>query len=294
MYQRTMWSADMCLFDCLLESNQTIATKTCQHCGVSFVPARRTKGLFCGVKCANNYKSNKARAFACEWCSKRFGGKHADGRRRSGNVANRFCSRDCAFEFRRVRGVAGSVTCEVNAICSLTWVGEARKICVACGKPRGRLSTGLYCRNHNCPLAHKRGVPTGMSKCKYCGKCWKASSRYSLKRCPECIEKIEKRHAKEWKRDHGNHRKRCRVYGGRYTPVKQDRIFERDNWACKMCGSAVRRGQKMFKGCDLRTYASIDHIIPLSRGGSHTEDNLQTLCMYCNSHKRDKMLALAA
>ena len=48
-------------------------------------------------------------------------------------------------------------------------------------------------------------------------------------------------------------------------------VFERDGYRCRHCGSAE----------DL----TIDHIHPQSRGGGHTEDNLQTLCRPCNSRK---------
>ena len=48
-------------------------------------------------------------------------------------------------------------------------------------------------------------------------------------------------------------------------------IFERDENKCLKCGSVE----------DL----SIDHIIPLSKGGDNSTENLQTLCKRCNSSK---------
>jgi 5-methylcytosine-specific restriction endonuclease McrA len=40
--------------------------------------------------------------------------------------------------------------------------------------------------------------------------------------------------------------------------------------------------------CGTKEDLSIDHIIPLSRGGRHSIGNLQTLCRPCNSSKGDK------
>lgn len=48
-------------------------------------------------------------------------------------------------------------------------------------------------------------------------------------------------------------------------------VFEADGWQCRNCGS--------------RKSLTIDHIIPLARGGTGARDNLQTLCKRCNNEK---------
>lgn len=58
-------------------------------------------------------------------------------------------------------------------------------------------------------------------------------------------------------------------------------IFERDNYTCQICGK-----NKHDDGVKLE----IDHIIPVSRGGSDNINNLQTLCFECNRGKSDKIL----
>ena len=35
------------------------------------------------------------------------------------------------------------------------------------------------------------------------------------------------------------------------------------------------------------TYPTLDHIIPLAKGGTHTWNNVQCACAMCNSEKRD-------
>lgn len=55
------------------------------------------------------------------------------------------------------------------------------------------------------------------------------------------------------------------------------RIFERDDYTCQYCGA---RGGRL----------ECDHIHPVSRGGSHDDDNLATACFRCNRSKRDKTL----
>ncbi|NET45223.1 HNH endonuclease [Okeania sp. SIO2B3] len=52
-------------------------------------------------------------------------------------------------------------------------------------------------------------------------------------------------------------------------------VFERDRYHCKSCGQTTRE-----------TQLTIDHIIPLSSGGSNDISNLQTLCNKCNQKKK--------
>lgn len=54
-------------------------------------------------------------------------------------------------------------------------------------------------------------------------------------------------------------------------------VMKRDNFKCCMCG----RSPATTLGLELQ----IDHIIPWSKGGETTIDNLQTLCTDCNSGK---------
>jgi len=55
----------------------------------------------------------------------------------------------------------------------------------------------------------------------------------------------------------------------------RNRIFKRDNYKCKICGS--------------KDDLVIDHIIPFSKGGITEINNLQTLCKSCNSKKGNKI-----
>ena len=58
-------------------------------------------------------------------------------------------------------------------------------------------------------------------------------------------------------------------------------IFERDNYTCQICGRNTKEDDVKLE---------IDHIIPVSKGGSDDRDNLQTLCFECNRGKSDKIL----
>lgn len=65
------------------------------------------------------------------------------------------------------------------------------------------------------------------------------------------------------------------------TSKLRQKIKERDGFTCKNCGASVEKEPNLL--------LEIDHIIPLSKGGLTTEDNLQTLCWRCNRSKGAKI-----
>lgn len=58
-------------------------------------------------------------------------------------------------------------------------------------------------------------------------------------------------------------------------------IYERDGWKCWICGRAVNR--EAHPNAD--DAPSLDHVTPLSRGGSHEDRNLSCAHRACNSKR---------
>lgn len=75
-----------------------------------------------------------------------------------------------------------------------------------------------------------------------------------------------------------NSRRRSQLLGAFVEDVDVAAIYDRDGWLCGICGHPVKRGQE-----------SLDHVIPLSRGGMHESTNVQIAHRSCNSAKRDSM-----
>lgn len=60
-------------------------------------------------------------------------------------------------------------------------------------------------------------------------------------------------------------------------------VFSRDGFACRYCGATSEKAQLV-----------LDHIEPVSKGGSDEPENLVTACEPCNSGKSNKTVASAA
>ena len=60
--------------------------------------------------------------------------------------------------------------------------------------------------------------------------------------------------------------------------------------------SYVHKKKCVYCGCKESLYFTIDHIVPLHRGGKDIHENMQTTCFACNSLKNgfdeDKFLAM--
>jgi 5-methylcytosine-specific restriction endonuclease McrA len=59
-------------------------------------------------------------------------------------------------------------------------------------------------------------------------------------------------------------------------------LFARDSYACQYCG----RLRSELKG---RQFLTRDHVVPVSRGGGNTWDNVVTSCSNCNNRKGDRL-----
>ena len=61
----------------------------------------------------------------------------------------------------------------------------------------------------------------------------------------------------------------------KFIPINRKVVSLRDNHLCQYCGESGE---------------TIDHVIPKSKGGRHTWENIVLCCKSCNSKKGDKLL----
>lgn len=71
---------------------------------------------------------------------------------------------------------------------------------------------------------------------------------------------------------------------GAANPEKIDRdlVADRDGWVCWLCGTDVDREARWPN----TLCASLDHVVPLSRGGQHTYTNVRLAHFICNTRRQ--------
>lgn len=96
-------------------------------------------------------------------------------------------------------------------------------------------------------------------------------------------EKIQARHAERYQQNKEYfraawHKRRARLRNADGSHTKEDIqfILEKQKGKCVTCAVCIT------------TDYSVDHITPLSKGGSNNKDNIQLLCKSCNSSKGNK------
>ena len=82
------------------------------------------------------------------------------------------------------------------------------------------------------------------------------------------------------------HTRKDRENSTRAGRVSWKRIMARCGWTCGICGLPIDQETAFPDPMSL----SFDHIIPLSRGGEHIEDNIQCAHLTCNKHKSSNIL----
>lgn len=212
----------------------------------------------------------------CEQCGSPF------YRRKKGSPehdSRRFCGRKCTGAHlrdvaARKRAAKPVVIAPVKrcVVCSNVVSGQGFTCSTECRKQRNRVATST---------AYRARHPIVVRTCDNCGTlCESAKKKRRVFCSPECLRRFCKRVEKA--------KRRARLRGAPSERIDPIKVFERDGWRCVYCGCAT---PKELRGQAVDAAPEMDHIVPLSRGGSHTWANVTCSCRKCNNRKRDKQLA---
>lgn len=266
----------------------------CEQCGIEFEVARyRTENgvnrqRFHNKECRDTWRrSHETDGITriCKGCGLSFRPK------RLSNQKGEFHSRECAFEYfsKHRETKKKQRQRQVFLLGLLRAFGNIKK-CRVCGALSFTSECSDECRKkYNKQIARqskKTVCDKDTFRCYQCGKEYKPE--YGDRKRRFCSDW----HARIFAKRQSKRKTRARKWKSEYIFERfaDWEIFERDGWRCMICGLPVRRD------VDPSTHnqgPTIDHIIPLSQGGSHIRRNVQCAHRICNTIKSDRTLSEA-
>jgi 5-methylcytosine-specific restriction endonuclease McrA len=219
-------------------------------------------------------------------------------------MKTRICQQ-CGKEYVRVQGVNGTKYCSLE--CSIKAGNHkarpVKRVCAWCGKEYEKhIGDGgnKYCSDKCFHEALKdkslrrysdicsNNYESRKVKCKWCGKEFNTQYKKSHVFCSiECKGK--------WKRHWGL--RRFKVLRKAGVIVDKDitlrKVIIKYNKKCNICGKEINENDYVLDINSVfrcgKNYPTIDHIIPISKGGLHEWNNIQLAHMGCNASKGDSM-----
>lgn len=274
-------------------------------CGRRFQTWSRTPRRFCSPECGRASTTAAARARApqqrkprppCQQCGiplKRL----PNGTSHYG----RFCSRQCSGKYKTARRLEREATKVQPLRPGCVWCGDTyqkgkrycencrlvrtARVCVSCGQDSGaRKTCSPLCRSLylKARLTGKKYKPATLREFT-CARC--ASTFHAVRTQKRICQRCAKRAFRQGK---GKFRERCKRAGVLYdSKVTAQAVFMRDHWHCHLCG---RSTPARLRGRNQPSSPEVDHILPITKGGGHTWDNVACACRECNGNKSDKPL----
>jgi len=181
----------------------------------------------------------------------------------------------------RATGICSS-ECEQLARCT-------QKQCVICNEPYfSPPNSGTTC-SKPCTrrLTRQRSGKVALF-CQLCNKIYtvdaiQLNSRFCSMKCRERVRlQMRRSYLNAWQRVRSAKVKTATV--DKFSPLD---VYQRDNWTCYICSNPVDRNQTHPEPLA----PTVDHVIPISKGGEHSLNNCRCAHAICNMRKTDKLLS---
>ena len=129
-----------------------------------------------------------------------------------------------------------------------------------------------------------RGSEKHVFECIVCGKVFETWNPNKITCSDECKRE-------NIRRKHSSRKRRIPKSQLVDKDITLEALYEKEDGICYLCGGKCDWSDiDMEKNRTGLTYPTIEHVIPISKGGLHAWGNVRLAHMWCNAVKRDKSL----
>lgn len=243
--------------------------KSCKECSSGIPVSENVRSAYCSQECRAEAARRQSREhqrkkvvdsllkpLTCAWCNSEF---YRDTSGPGRGRFRRYCSESCSKAYDTQR------------------VADYRKTEEWKEWYQSRVDSGHYKRKSQ-ERREADPKPVHNGECEYCGT--STSWIGTQKRRRTCDSEVCK---SRYALDRG-HMRRVKIRDTAIEFVSRVEIFERDEWTCQLCLRPIDRSAVWpDKGSPV-----IDHVLPISKGGAHVKENIQTAHAHCNAVKSNR------
>ena len=243
----------------LVGINVILFEVSCEECGVTF--NQKISGQkFCSNRCRGRHnKRNNGPERKCFYCEKAFN-SYRD---------KKYCSNKC----------------HESHVSSIRTMKQIEKDAQRKDKEVTKLVNCLHnilARTKTCSHCKKEFIlQKNVSGHKYCSDECKAEGYRIIRR-------------KHKRKNRLNKDKRWTTNGKMDYSITLDKLHKRDEGICYLCNEPTDYNDFVITDTNAfiagNNYPSIDHVLPIAKGGLHSWDNIKLAHRICNSIKRDKLI----
>lgn len=132
-------------------------------------------------------------------------------------------------------------------------------------------------RDKYAPIA----VPLPLVFCVECGTKYSPTRRTNI----TCSDKCSKQRKTRFNRQ-GEMTRRALLTASYVELVDSETVYQRDAWICQLCHDPID-SELVWPNSKS---PSVDHVVPLNRGGEHSYKNCQAAHLGCNAGKQDRYI----
>lgn len=257
------------------KSEVTTEIKNCLNCNSVFEDNTFDKcKKYCSEKCQREYHKPVK---ICKICGKEY---------KTGYNNGKYCSNECWNKNKTKCVICGKLISN-KKYCSKECQEKEFTItinkCIECGKEFETTNKASnYCSDKCKEIRNNRVY---IRICRQCGEEFKTKNEQRYYCSKKCIKKYTNNKSKK------NRDIRLKNNGEIDNSISLEKLIKRDKNICYLCGKECDSNDFVIENRNFivgSEHPSIDHVIPIAKGGTHTWDNIKLAHIKCNTKKSDK------